>query len=348
MRKTMTKTLSILLAGALIVLSTPIDSQAAKKPSLSKAKIDITQGSNKKLSVKNKKGYTVTWKSSKKTVVSVTKNGMVKAKRKGTAKVFAIVKNKKSGKSRKLFCQVVVKEKVFQGMTARANKVAPSAETQSVAPLPALIPDITSTPDVTPAPDVIPTSNATPTPEAIATSDPQDKEDPDAKKPEFVSANPVATESAKVLYSYAVGYHNSHVRTVLKNQIIDSYEQLQTLIRSAKDEVAGNPETSYEFTDIIRQMEAIDRDYFTSNVLCVGTIDDFAARGYDFEVMAATIQLTRQGDRVLDILLDGYWALPDGMCVTCDAVYYSCLVQMPRDAVQGCQSLVYGLNSAMR
>lgn len=338
MRKTATKILSVFLVGSLVVLAAPAGSpQAAKKPSLSKKNVSLVKGSSKRLSVKNKKGYTVTWKSGKKSVITVTKNGLIRAKRKGTAKVFAVVKNKVNGKSRKLSCQIAVKEKANLKTAAPANKVAPAAKTDSVEKtVPAVGKD--SVEELPGNPEEIPkvTDPVTPAP----TSTPHDI----VPKPEFVVTNPVDTENAKMLYSQEIDYGDLHVKKVLGTQIITSYEQLQTLIQSAKDEVAGNPEIKYEFTDIIRQMEAIDREYFIENALCVGTLD-YGARGYGFTVASSVIKQTKQGDiKQLNILLDQYWALPDDACTTCDAVYYGCLIQMPKDTVQDCHSLVCGLS----
>ena len=90
-------------ALALMVLAAfSLPAEAKSTPKISKKKITITVGSKKKLKVK---GTTkkVKWSSSKKSVATVTKKGVVKGKKKGTATITAKVGSKK------LKCKVTVK-----------------------------------------------------------------------------------------------------------------------------------------------------------------------------------------------------------------------------------------------
>lgn len=65
--------------------------------------LKLKKGKTKQLRLKNASGK-ITWKSSKKKIASVSKKGKVKAKKKGTCKVYAIYKKKKYA------CKVTVKK----------------------------------------------------------------------------------------------------------------------------------------------------------------------------------------------------------------------------------------------
>lgn len=99
--------LALLLA--LGMLAAPLQAQAAGvKTALNKTKATLTVGETLQLKLKNApKGKTVEWKSSKKSVASVSKNGKVTAKKAGKAKITATV-NKKS-----YSCTVTVKKSVL-------------------------------------------------------------------------------------------------------------------------------------------------------------------------------------------------------------------------------------------
>ena len=81
----------IVLATTLALLLSSLycpESQAAAKPKLSKNKLTLTVGKTAKLKVKNYKG-TVKWSSNKKKTATVSKKGVVTAKKKGTAVITA-------------------------------------------------------------------------------------------------------------------------------------------------------------------------------------------------------------------------------------------------------------------
>lgn len=102
-------TIAFLLVIALVAPSTSV--LAAKKVALNKKKATIQVGQNLKLKLKNNKKK-VTWKTSKKAVATVSKKGVVKAKKVGKA----IISAKVGGKTYK--CKVTVK---------KATPVAPKA-----------------------------------------------------------------------------------------------------------------------------------------------------------------------------------------------------------------------------
>lgn len=137
-----------------------IESYASSTPKLNKTKVTITAGKTTTLKVKNlSKKVKVTWKSTKKSVATVSSKGKVKAKKKGTAFIKATFKYKKSGKlvKKTLKCKVTVKAKKVQATKTPTPK--PTATTvPTVAP--------TATPTVAPTATTVPTEEPTSTPTA--------------------------------------------------------------------------------------------------------------------------------------------------------------------------------------
>ena len=112
--------MSLVLAGALVITSVIVPGQqtdAKAKVKLNKKKLVLTVGKKAKLKVKGTKKK-VKWSSSKKKIATVTKKGVVKAKKKGTAKIVA-----KIGK-KKYTCKVVVKAKKKAKVTSKPKAVA--------------------------------------------------------------------------------------------------------------------------------------------------------------------------------------------------------------------------------
>ncbi len=90
----MKKTLSVIVVIALILTSTLVGVQAAKKVKINKSKATIKVGQTVQLKVKNTKKK-VKWKTSNKKVATVSKKGKVKGKKVGKATITAKVGKKK-------------------------------------------------------------------------------------------------------------------------------------------------------------------------------------------------------------------------------------------------------------
>lgn len=103
------KNIALFLA-IVLVLGLPMTSHASKIH-LNRTKVKMTVGSTVKLKIKGCKGKKVKWKSSKKSVATVSKKGKVKAKKKGTAVITAKVRGKKYR------CKVTVTARVVRDMS---------------------------------------------------------------------------------------------------------------------------------------------------------------------------------------------------------------------------------------
>ena len=148
--------MSLVLAGAFVITSVFVPGQqtdAKAKVKLNKKKLVLTVGKKAKLKVKGTKKK-VKWSSSKKKIATVTKKGVVKAKKKGTAKIVA-----KIGK-KKYTCKVVVKAKKKAKVTSK-----PKAVTK-----------------VTAKPGTIPTKNPQVSDNSSQTTQPSEEGDPTTAK----------------------------------------------------------------------------------------------------------------------------------------------------------------------
>lgn len=138
--------MSLVLAGALVITSVFVPGQqtdAKAKVKLNKKKLVLTVGKKAKLKVKGTKKK-VKWSSSKKKIATVTKKGVVKAKKKGTAKIVA-----KIGK-KKYTCKVVVKAKKKAKVTAKPKATA--KVTANPGTLPSKNPQVSDNPSQTTQP----------------------------------------------------------------------------------------------------------------------------------------------------------------------------------------------------
>lgn len=115
-----------ILASALVFTAAPqmpLQNQTvmveAAQVKLNTKKVTLRKGETKKLKLKNASGK-IKWKSSKKSVASVSSNGLVKAKKTGKTTVTAIYKNKQYK------CAVTVKasSKTSGGSTSGSKKKA--------------------------------------------------------------------------------------------------------------------------------------------------------------------------------------------------------------------------------
>ena len=107
-RKKGIRSLAILLVLVLTLGFSPVTNVEAKAaPRLNYKKVTLVQGKKKKLKVRNlRRRRKVKWYSTKKSVATVNRKGVVKAKRKGKAYIVAKVGKKKYR------CKVIVKKKV--------------------------------------------------------------------------------------------------------------------------------------------------------------------------------------------------------------------------------------------
>lgn len=98
--------LALLLVAGQFLAGSKGTQAAGTKISLNITKITLSVGQSRKLNVINANGRNIKWASSKKSVASVNKNGLVKAKKAGKAVITARVSGKK------LKCNVVVRKQV--------------------------------------------------------------------------------------------------------------------------------------------------------------------------------------------------------------------------------------------
>ena len=116
LRQTLKRTLPILIGIALIIFVSFVQADtasAATKPTLEKASVKLYLGGTAKIKVLNApRKAKITYKSGNKRIVTVSKKGVVKAKKTGTAKIKVTVKKGKK------------KTKLTLTVTARKAKVA--------------------------------------------------------------------------------------------------------------------------------------------------------------------------------------------------------------------------------
>lgn len=369
-----------LLACILVMLSTSVESQAATgKPSLSKKKLHMNVGKQERLSVKNQEGYMVSWKSSKKAVVTVSKTGKLKAKKSGSARITAVVKPDQGGKTYRLVCKVSVKKgkRQVNSNPATPDQSVPeqpiAASTTPDQPAPGQPIEASTTPDqpVPEQPIAAPATPDQPSPEqSIEASTSPDQPSPgqpiqapmppDQPSPEqptkapAIPEQPLPSQPADSTTGSAVaagegrllfGNYNDGLtgNAFFGNQMIDSYEQLQNLIQKANEDMESN---TWQYGRdrmqwYINQMEAIEQDYFTDHVLCINTM--MVARGYDYTLDFAAKVVEGDGSKALHLWLKRHYSLKEGECVTCDMPYYSFFIQVPRELVQECESVVCSL-----
>ena len=124
-RKKGIRSLAILLVLVLTLGFSPVTNVEAKAaPRLNYKKVTLVQGKRKKLKVRNlRRRRKVKWYSTKKSVATVNKKGVVKAKKKGKTYIVAKVGKKKYR------CKVIVKKKVTKKKkktkkTKKSNKKA--------------------------------------------------------------------------------------------------------------------------------------------------------------------------------------------------------------------------------
>lgn len=128
-KRIIAKTIACIMALSVIGVNAP-DTEAAKKPKLSKKSISIAVKKSKKITIKNikaKKVKKLTVKSTKKSIASVKKNGKtaftVTGKKKGSTKVTVNVKIKGKKKATKFTLKVKVTQSSPKTTTPAASSV---------------------------------------------------------------------------------------------------------------------------------------------------------------------------------------------------------------------------------
>lgn len=150
------KWIAVMLITSLTLSGVSVDNAAAagrKKMAINKKKMELKVGGKQKLKVKNAKKK-VTWRSSNKKVASVSKKGLVKAKKAGKAKITARVAKKK------FVCNVTVKEK--NSKKATAAPIVTQSGTPSGTPVPTAVVSQNPVPTPTASPTVTPVLKMTP------------------------------------------------------------------------------------------------------------------------------------------------------------------------------------------
>lgn len=133
MKKTKKKgirSLAILLVLVLTLGFSPVTNVEAKAaPRLNYKKVTLVQGKKKRLKVRNlRSGRKVKWYSTKKSVATVNRKGIVKAKRKGKAYIVAKVGKKKYR------CKVIIKKRVSKKKKKSNKKVKINKSTKRQLP----------------------------------------------------------------------------------------------------------------------------------------------------------------------------------------------------------------------
>lgn len=129
-RKKGIRSLAILLVLVLTLGFSPVTNVEAKAaPRLNYKKVTLVQGKKKKLKVRNlSRRRKVKWYSTKKSVATVNRKGIVKAKRKGKAYIVAKVGKKKYR------CKVIVKKRVSKKKKKTNKKVKINKSTKRQLP----------------------------------------------------------------------------------------------------------------------------------------------------------------------------------------------------------------------
>lgn len=211
-------TLALTLAG--MPLAPAKEAEAAKKMKLSKTKLSLNVGKTKKLAVKNKKKKAkVTWSSSKKKVATVSKKGVVKAKKAGKATITAKVKYKK--KTTKLKCKVTVTKKKKGKETPKPTATEKSTEKATAKP----------TEKATAKPTEKPTEKPTAKPTAEPTKD------PGTGTPEPDKAIPWDDETMGGFYVSGIHFEDNTLTYVLEDKAIclDLGEQYTSVKEAVPD-----------------------------------------------------------------------------------------------------------------
>lgn len=356
---------SVLFLGMLgIVIQPEVSKAAAKKPALSQKKLKMDVGKKTKLTVKNKKGYAISWRSNKKAIATVSKAGKIQAKKQGTTRITAVIEPSKGGKSYRLSCQVLVKKLTRKNSASGStvNHATPAIQAGSNGPGEAVEMANQRGTEQSDKAVQMPNQFGTGQSGEAGQMPNQPGTDPSVSKPEqpadplptddpadSVTGGAVISGEAKLLF----GNYNDNIpdENFLGNQWIDSYEQLQTLRNEIQEKMNGIEEKMadervsdyYRFgyetlQGYLDQLGMIDQDYFEDHVLYVNTMN--VARGYDYTL--ASVELDME-EKTLHLNVERTDNVKEGQCVTDDMPYYSYFFQIPRRLSQACEKTVISL-----
>ena len=222
MKKSIMRKAAWAMAGALMftsVLGSSVVSQAApktKKIVMNKKKVTLKVGKTFKLKVKKvtpaKASKAVTYKSNKTKIATVSKKGVIKAKKVGKAKITVVSKKNKKAKAT---VNVVVKKASVKVPAVTPAPTASATPVASAAPGTSAPPSVTQTPETsaTPAPTSTPVTTKPPKtqPPKTATPSPTPKyEEPEETAPPTNFVDLTSDDS----------YHNESPdgATVVKNE----------------------------------------------------------------------------------------------------------------------------------
>lgn len=341
---------SVLFLGMLgIVIQPEVSKAAAKKPALSQKKLKMVVGKKTKLTVKNKKGFVVSWRSNKNAIATVSKAGKIQAKKQGTARIMAVIEPSKGGKSYRLSCQISVRKLTGKNSASgnTENHSTPAIPAESNRPEEAVqMPNQAGTGQSAeagqmpnqPVPDPSESEPAQPG-GALSPEDPADS----------ATGGAVISGEAKLLF----GNYNDNIPdgNFLGNQKIDSYEQLQTLMNQIQDQmnVIEEKMVDEKVIDYYRfgyetlqgyfdQLGTIEQDYFEDHVLYVNTMN--VSRGFEYTLASVEVDIE---EKTLHLNVERTDHVKEGQCVTGDMPYYSYFFQIPRGLSQGCEKTVIRL-----
>lgn len=198
-----------------------VDSSAAKIY-LNRKKVTLTKGCTRTLKVKGiSKKKTVKWKSSNKKIVTVSKKGVITAKKKGSATITATIKKQK------LRCKVNVVAKNGAATRKSAVPAATKAPTAAQKPLASECPSLQQCPSVTKYPTFpwLPTFSQKPG----ATKAPVTTKTPSTTKTPAATAKPSTTKSPAGSSSSTITEESAY-KTL--NSLRSTYPEGMTLTNS--------------------------------------------------------------------------------------------------------------------
>lgn len=113
----------ILACGLVLGGTTTVSAKAANVPKLKNKKLTIVKGKTKKIQVKGKRIQSKKFKTTQKSIATVTKNGKVKAKKPGSCKIKITVKYRRTKKAKKLSKKkLICRIKVTQAATPKPTR----------------------------------------------------------------------------------------------------------------------------------------------------------------------------------------------------------------------------------